>query len=305
MGLLERAAPGVVRDGRERRHPAHAAEPRVHGRPGARRRRRGANNWGVIGISRDQWRLVATAAALGGNVRVGLEDNFYLPGGRDGALERRPDRPRPPAGGGRGPARGHAWPRRASCSPRPLREVARVSGALEGVEVLDLSRLLPGGFCSLLLADFGAEVLKVEDTGMGDYIRWATPVPRGRRGLGQVGAVPRPQPRQALDPAEPQGGARARGAAASSCASTTCCSSRSARGCSTGSAWATSACARRTRGSCTARSRATGRTAPTRRAPGHDMNYLGPGRAARADAASAAARPCRPPGRSPTSAAAR
>jgi alpha-methylacyl-CoA racemase len=46
---------------------------------------------------------------------------------------------------------------------------------LEGIRVLDLSRLLPGGFCSLLLADFGAEVLKVEDTGAGDYIRWAPP----------------------------------------------------------------------------------------------------------------------------------
>jgi alpha-methylacyl-CoA racemase len=46
---------------------------------------------------------------------------------------------------------------------------------LEGIKVLDLSRLLPGGFCSLLLADFGAEVLKVEDTGMGDYIRWSPP----------------------------------------------------------------------------------------------------------------------------------
>ncbi|HZL48958.1 MAG TPA: CaiB/BaiF CoA-transferase family protein [Solirubrobacteraceae bacterium] len=44
---------------------------------------------------------------------------------------------------------------------------------LEGIRVLDLSRLLPGGFCSLLLADFGADVLKVEDTGMGDYIRWS------------------------------------------------------------------------------------------------------------------------------------
>src|ERR687895_651035 len=42
----------------------------------------GRNNWGVIGISRDQWRLVAAAAALGGNVRVGLEDNFYLPDGQ-------------------------------------------------------------------------------------------------------------------------------------------------------------------------------------------------------------------------------
>ncbi|HUB35286.1 MAG TPA: CoA transferase [Solirubrobacteraceae bacterium] len=46
---------------------------------------------------------------------------------------------------------------------------------LEGIKVLDLSRLLPGGFCSLLLADFGAEVLKVEDTGLGDYIRWSPP----------------------------------------------------------------------------------------------------------------------------------
>jgi 3-keto-5-aminohexanoate cleavage enzyme len=41
----------------------------------------GPNNWGVIGISRDQWMLVAAALTLGGNVRVGLEDNFYLPDG--------------------------------------------------------------------------------------------------------------------------------------------------------------------------------------------------------------------------------
>ncbi|HEV7562769.1 MAG TPA: CoA transferase [Solirubrobacterales bacterium] len=46
---------------------------------------------------------------------------------------------------------------------------------LSDVRVLDLTRLLPGGFCSLLLADLGAEVLKVEDTGMGDYVRWAPP----------------------------------------------------------------------------------------------------------------------------------
>jgi alpha-methylacyl-CoA racemase len=43
--------------------------------------------------------------------------------------------------------------------------------ALAGLRVLDLSRLLPGGFCSLLLADFGADVIKVEDTGAGDYLR--------------------------------------------------------------------------------------------------------------------------------------
>ncbi|MGI8511083.1 MAG: 3-keto-5-aminohexanoate cleavage protein [Solirubrobacteraceae bacterium] len=41
----------------------------------------GPNNWGLIGISRDQWMLVAAALTLGGNVRVGLEDNFYLPDG--------------------------------------------------------------------------------------------------------------------------------------------------------------------------------------------------------------------------------
>jgi crotonobetainyl-CoA:carnitine CoA-transferase CaiB-like acyl-CoA transferase len=41
--------------------------------------------------------------------------------------------------------------------------------------VLDLTRLLPGGFCSLLLADLGADVVKVEDTGGGDYVRWAPP----------------------------------------------------------------------------------------------------------------------------------
>jgi uncharacterized protein (DUF849 family) len=41
----------------------------------------GPNNWGVIGISRDQWGLIAAALSLGGNVRAGLEDNFYLPNG--------------------------------------------------------------------------------------------------------------------------------------------------------------------------------------------------------------------------------
>ena len=39
------------------------------------------SHWGVIGISRDQWMLVAAALTLGGSIRVGLEDNLYLPGG--------------------------------------------------------------------------------------------------------------------------------------------------------------------------------------------------------------------------------
>jgi alpha-methylacyl-CoA racemase len=54
-----------------------------------------------------------------------------------------------------------------------------VSLPLEGLTVLDLTRLLPGGFCSLLLADFGADVVKVEDTGAGDYIRWSPPFYEG------------------------------------------------------------------------------------------------------------------------------
>lgn len=41
----------------------------------------GVNNWGLVGVSKEQWELMPTAVELGGNVRVGLEDNFYLPDG--------------------------------------------------------------------------------------------------------------------------------------------------------------------------------------------------------------------------------
>jgi alpha-methylacyl-CoA racemase len=51
---------------------------------------------------------------------------------------------------------------------------------LEGVRILDLSRLLPGPFCTLLLADLGAEVIKVEDLEGGDYIRAMAPFIDGR-----------------------------------------------------------------------------------------------------------------------------
>ena len=42
---------------------------------------RESSHWGVIGISRDQWMLVGAALSLGGSIRVGLEDNLYLPNG--------------------------------------------------------------------------------------------------------------------------------------------------------------------------------------------------------------------------------
>ncbi|MDP9384868.1 MAG: 3-keto-5-aminohexanoate cleavage protein [Actinomycetota bacterium] len=80
MGLLDEplqisCVMGVVGGIRpSARNLAHMAD-QVPGGPD------GPSNWGVIGISRDQWRLVAAALTLGGNVRVGLEDNFYLPEG--------------------------------------------------------------------------------------------------------------------------------------------------------------------------------------------------------------------------------
>lgn len=50
------------------------------------------------------------------------------------------------------------------------------AGPLAGLRILDLTRLLPGGYATLLLADMGADVLKVEEPGKGDYIRWTPPI---------------------------------------------------------------------------------------------------------------------------------
>lgn len=47
---------------------------------------------------------------------------------------------------------------------------------LDGVRVLDLTRLLPGGYATLLMADLGADVVKIEEPGKGDYIRWTPPM---------------------------------------------------------------------------------------------------------------------------------
>ena len=54
---------------------------------------------------------------------------------------------------------------------------------LSGVRVLDLTRLLPGAFCTMLLADQGADVIKVEEPGTGDYMRWTPPLVDGQSAL--------------------------------------------------------------------------------------------------------------------------
>jgi crotonobetainyl-CoA:carnitine CoA-transferase CaiB-like acyl-CoA transferase len=53
-------------------------------------------------------------------------------------------------------------------------------GFLDGVRVIDATRLLPGGFCTMLLSDMGASVVKVEQPGLGDYMRATPPTKDGR-----------------------------------------------------------------------------------------------------------------------------
>ncbi len=54
---------------------------------------------------------------------------------------------------------------------------------LTGIRVLDLTRLLPGAYCTMLLAGMGADVVKVEEPGTGDYMRWTPPVVDGQSAL--------------------------------------------------------------------------------------------------------------------------
>jgi crotonobetainyl-CoA:carnitine CoA-transferase CaiB-like acyl-CoA transferase len=64
---------------------------------------------------------------------------------------------------------------RTGAAPGPAAPAIPGAGPLAGLRVLDLSRLLPGGYCTLLLGDLGADILKVEEPGKGDYLRWMPP----------------------------------------------------------------------------------------------------------------------------------
>ena len=80
---------------------------------------------------------------------------------------------------------------------------AGLAGALTGTRVLDLSRLLPGPFLTMVLADLGADVVKVEDPRIGDYLRG---LPPGKGGLaGRFLAVNRGKRSLALDLKAPAG----------------------------------------------------------------------------------------------------
>src|SRR5690349_10541860 len=78
-----------------------------------------------------------------------------------------------------------------------------LAGALAGIRVLDLSRLLPGPFLTMVLADMGADVVKVEDPRVGDYLRAFPPAKGGI--AGRFLAINRGKRSLALDLKAPAG----------------------------------------------------------------------------------------------------
>ena len=89
-----------------------------------------------------------------------------------------------------------------------------MSGPLEGIRILDLTRLLPGNYCTLLLADLGADVIKIEEPKRGDYIRWTPPMVDGEGAIHR--ALNRGKRSVTLNLKEPDGGKLLRRLAADS-----------------------------------------------------------------------------------------
>ena len=95
---------------------------------------------------------------------------------------------------------------------------------LDGIRVLDLSRVIAGPYCAMLLADLGADVIKVERPERGDDLReWRART--GRGGMSAVfAAVNRNKRGIALDLQQPEGaGSSGAGRAAPTCSSRTSC----------------------------------------------------------------------------------
>ena len=232
----------------------------------------GPNNWQVIGISRDQWRLVGAALALGGNVRAGLEDNFYLPNGEmarsNGDLIAKARQMAEDVGRRAAtvaearellgvPEAGREW----LASELPLSDVrgARPDPAAAGRLLLAAARR-PGrrrgqgrGHRHGRLRALGAALLRL----------------RAAAGAGHpLGALPGAQPRQALDPRRSEVAWRPRGVPAPRRRVRRRARGLPARRPRQARLRLRGAASRPTPASSTARSPAMGRRAPTRSGPG-------------------------------------
>ncbi|MEM1332135.1 MAG: CoA transferase, partial [Actinomycetota bacterium] len=77
-------------------------------------------------------------------------------------------------------------------------------GALDGIRVLDVTQVMAGAYCGMLLADLGADVVKIERPGIGDLTRWAGD------GVDAFGVMNRNKRSLALDYRNPAGAATLR-----------------------------------------------------------------------------------------------
>src|SRR6202035_1416407 len=178
-GPARAAAPRGLRDGRRRGRARHRSEHRRDGR-----QPRGCPSVPPLGGYRDRPGPVDAGRRRADARRIGAgrsRGQLLPPERRDGSVQWRSDCPGAADDRGGGAAAGDGRRGAGITGDPPTHHTAGgpMTLALDGLRVLDLTRLLPGGYCSLLMADFGAEVIKVEDMGMGDYIRWSPPYYEG------------------------------------------------------------------------------------------------------------------------------